>query len=46
MNTEIPCLDLEYMELDEEDRLTDRDALIFGVVRQVDEEGSYTDLRG
>jgi hypothetical protein len=46
MNMEMPCLDLEYMELDEEERLTERDALMLGLVREVGEETSYTDLRG
>ena len=35
MNMEMPCLDLEYMELDQEERLTERDALMLGLVREV-----------
>jgi hypothetical protein len=46
METEMRCLDLEYMELDEEERLTERDAVMLGLVREVSEETSYTDLRG
>ena len=46
MKMEMPCLDLDYMELDEEDRLTDQDALMLGIVREVDQEGAYMDLAG
>jgi hypothetical protein len=46
MNTEMPCLDLEYMELEQEERLTERDAVMLGLAREVDEETSYMDLRG
>ena len=45
MNIESPCLDLEYMELEEEDRLTERDALMLGVERETD-DSSFTDPRG
>ena len=46
MEMEIPCVNVEYMELDEEERLTEGDAFMLGVVRQVDEEGSYLGLPG
>jgi hypothetical protein len=45
MQIEIPYVNVEFMELDEEERLTERDALMLGVVRDVDEEGSYMSLR-
>ena len=34
MKTEKPNLDLEYMELDEENHLTDREAFVLGVVAE------------
>jgi hypothetical protein len=40
MEMEILCVNVEYMELDEEERLTERDALMLGVVRELDEERS------
>ena len=46
MEMEIPCVNVEYMELDEEERLTERDALMLGVVREVDEEASHLGLGG
>ena len=46
MEMEIACVNVEYMELDEEERLTERDALMLGVVREVDEEGSHLGLAG
>ena len=45
MEMEIPCVNVEYMELDDEERLTERDALMIGVVREVDEEGWHSGLR-
>jgi hypothetical protein len=44
MTTEMPCLDLEYMELDSEERLTERDGLMLGVERDADEESSAFDF--
>ena len=46
MNTEPPCLDLEYMEIDEDDRLTERDALMLGLRHDLDEEGFSIDSKG
>jgi hypothetical protein len=46
MEMEMPCVNVEYMELDEEERLTERDALMLGVMREVDEQTAHLSLAG
>lgn len=43
MNTE-GCVDLEFMELEEQERLTDHDAFMLGVVREPDDERSTVEF--
>jgi hypothetical protein len=44
MTSEMQYLDLEYMEIDSEERLTERDVLMLGIERHADEESAAFEL--
>lgn len=44
MNTDLPCLDLEYMEIENEERLSERDALMLGVDHGNEDPAAFFDL--